>query len=371
MAYLVSRQFEEEGGGPLKSMSKEDKAAYEELKKELATFDHLKPAPLPVLMSVTDHDGEISPTVIPDDGSQTPIDPGFPSVLDAHPLDVDPTSVKLDTSTGRRTALATWIGHPSNPVTNRVIVNRIWQQHFGQGIVPTTNDFGHLGQLPSHPELLDWLTVTFIEQGRSFKDLHRLILTSSTWQQSSTHPNASDHEQKDPAEQLLWRAPVRRLSAEQIRDAMLNATGVMVDTVGGPSEDSKSLRRGLYIKSLRNTPDEFLDAFDRANGLKSIGNRSATTTPTQSLFLMNGSFPVECASKLAGKLIADDFETSAELMDELFYRVWGRPPTGDERQQAINFVGTQSSEPVTAQQRERLTDLCHLLLNSNEFLYVQ
>ncbi|MCA9076789.1 MAG: PSD1 domain-containing protein [Planctomycetaceae bacterium] len=371
MAYLVSRQFEEEGGGPLKNMSKEDKGTYEELKKELAAFDHLKPAPLPILMSVTDHDGEISPTVIPDDGSQTPIDPGFPTVLEADSVSVNPQSFEASESSGRRTALAEWIGHPANPLTTRVIVNRIWQQHIGQGIVPTTNDFGHLGQMPSHPELLDWLTVTFIERGWSFKELHRLILTSSTWQQSSSHPDATDHEQKDPAEQLLWRAPVRRLSAEQIRDAMLSATRIMVDTSGGPSEDSTSLRRGLYIKSLRNTPDEFLDAFDRANGLKSIGIRSATTTPTQSLFLINGTFPVECASKLAARLIADDLETAAALMDELFSRVWGRPPNSGERQQAIDFVGTQPTERVTSQQQERLTDLCHLLLNSNEFLYVE
>ncbi len=371
MAYLVSRQFEEEGDGPLKSITKEDKTTYEALKKELAEFDHLKPQPLPALMTVADFEGPVSPTVIPDDASETPIKPGFLSVLDTLPIPVEIESTRDEDSTGRRTALAEWIGHPQNPLTTRVIVNRIWQQHFGRGIVPTTSDFGHLGQRPSHPELLDWLTVTFVEQGWSFKDLHRMILTSATWQLSSDHPEAKGHVEIDPSEQLLWRAPVRRLSAEQIRDAMLSATGDLNDTQGGASGDAKSFRRGLYIKSLRNTPDEFLHAFDRANGLKSIGERIGTTTPTQSLLMMNGSFTVESATRLADRLLANGFDTSAKMIDDAVQRVWGRQPTDAERQQAFEFVGIETAESTATVDRDRLIDFCHILISSNEFLYVE
>ncbi|MCA9024771.1 MAG: PSD1 domain-containing protein [Planctomycetaceae bacterium] len=371
MAYLIGRQFEEEGGGPLKNISKEDKEAYEALKKQLAEFDDLKPPPLPAVMTISDFAGEISPTVIPDDATKTPVDPGFPSVLNTDGYCGEISATPVSDSTGRRTALAAWIGHPENALTMRVIVNRIWQQHFGRGIAPTTSDFGHLGQLPSHPELLDWLAATFVANGESFKDLHRLILTSSTWQQSATNPRADEYEQIDPSEQLLWRAPVRRLSAEQIRDAMLFATGDLNNTQGGASNDSETLRRALYVKSLRNTPDEFLHPFDRANGLKSIGERIGTTTPTQSLLMMNGSFTIESATRLADRLLSNRSFSCETLVEDAIQRVWGRSPTPAERERALEFIGMDGTHTASTIERNRLIDFCHVLLSSNEFLYVE
>lgn len=363
MSYLVERQFEEEGGGPLKSMKKEDKAKYEELKKQLAEFDHLKPQPLPPLMTAADFPGPISPTVIPDAPQQTAVSPGYLTVLNhVHP-DVDPEPLEGLSTTGRRTALAEWIGHPDNPLTTRVIVNRIWQQHFGKGIVPTPSDFGHLGLPPTDPELLDWLTVTFVEEGWSLKKMHKRILMSAAWQQSSLHPQAAEYQEKGPAEDLLWRFPVRRLSAEQIRDAMLMASGELEQKVGGPSVDGGSPRRSLYVKFYRNNPDTLLQLFDVANGLVSIADRNRTTTPVQSLMMFNGSWALARAEKLAERLKKTDADTPNEAVSQAFRLVWGREPHSAEMNQALRFVG----EPISD---DRLIDFCHVLLNSNEFLYV-
>ena len=345
MAYLVSRQFLEEAGGPLKNITKEDAAAYESLKKELAAFDHLKPKPLPALMTVTGFHGEHSPTTIPYHKSPTPIAPGFLTALGTH------TNTTQD-----RSALARWIGRSDNPLTMRVIVNRLWQQHFGRGIVATPNDFGLKGQLPTHPELLDWLTFLFIENGGHFKELHRLILTSSTWRQSSRHPHAAANQAKDPAENLLWRAPIRRLKAEQIRDAMLLVSDELRTQVGGPSIDENVPRRALYLKSFRNQTDSFLHAFDLAPGLKSVADRNQTTTPTQSLTMMNGPYVLQRAQYWGKRL-----QRSARPIEEAMIATWGRKPTSAERKQALAFVDGPGN----------LIDFCHLLFNSSEFLYLE
>lgn len=365
MAYLVSRQFEEEGGGPLKSIKKEDKERYDDLLEELAKFDELKPEPLPPLMTATDFEGTPSPTVIPDVGDS--VEPGFLTVLN-HKLDdrIEPT----ESSSGRRLALARWIGRPDNPLTTRVIVNRIWQEHFGQGLVATPNDFGHLGSRPSHPELLDWLTVDFVENGWSIKRLHKQIVMSQTWRQSAIHPQADQLQEQDPAGDRLWRARVRRLKAEQIRDAMLFASGELDLTQGGPSATGDSVRRSLYVKSLRNTPDEFMHAFDIANGLKSVAQRDTTTTPTQSLFMINGDYPLERAKKLSERLRAGGWGEAQELLRQGFLLTWGRPPTAPELQRALSYLDTSVDADPKGIDQAALTDFCHVLLNSNEFLYV-
>lgn len=369
MAYLISRQFLDEGGGPLSKMAKDDKAQYELLKKRLAEFDELKPDPLPSLMTACDFHGTASPTVLPDGTGQTLVPPGFPVVLD-EVVSVQPIEPLPAGSTGRRTALANWIVRPDNPLTTRVIVNRIWQQNFGHGLVAAANDFGRLGQPPTHPELLDWLTQDFVAHGWSFKRLHKLIVLSATWQQSVTHPQAEKYQAEDPAERLLWRATVRRLSAEQIRDAMLLATGELDRRVGGPSVDAKTARRSLYVKSYRNRPDELLHAFDMANGLKSVAGRGSTTTPVQALLMMNGSFALGRAAKLAERLQKQEAADCDALLRHAFRLTWGRRPTDDELNQARAFV-TDEVEGGTAEfDPKRLIDFCHVLLNSNAFAYV-
>lgn len=363
MAYLVGRQFEEEGGGPLKSMKKEDKERYEELKTQLAEFDHLKPKPLPELMTVADFPGTLSPTLIPDSPEQEPVPPGFMSVLSEVVDPVEPQPIAELSTSGRRTALAEWIGKEDNPLTTRVIVNRIWQQHFGQGIVPTASDFGRLGLPPTHPELLDWLTVTFVEEGWSMKKLHKRILMSATWQQSSLHPQAAENQEKDPAENLLWRFPVKRLNAEQIRDSMLTASGELQQQLGGPSVDGATPRRSLYLKFYRNNPNTFLQLFDVANGLKSVAERNRTTTPIQSLMMFNGEWTLARAEKMAERLKKMESESAEETLASAFRLSWGREPTPSELERSLEFVGSSISD-------DRLVDLCHVLLNSNEFLYV-
>ena len=151
-------------------------------------------------------------------------------------------------STGRRTALAQWIASPANPLTARVMVNRVWQQHFGRGLCSTTSDFGTLGEKPSHPELLDWLARRFVADGWGFKKLHRLILTSAAWRQGVSSTVAEHARQTDPENRLLWRWNTRRMDAEQIRDAIFAATGELDLTAGGPGADATKPRRAIYTK---------------------------------------------------------------------------------------------------------------------------
>jgi hypothetical protein len=366
MACLVERQFYEEGTPWQKSLSKEDKAKYDDLLARLAEFDDVKPKPLPAIMSVKDFSGAISPTVIPDSRDAAPIPPSFPRALAANTENKPAALPDLPDSTGRRTALAQWIGRPDNPLTTRLIVNRIWQQHFGQGIVTSPNDFGQLGDLPTHPELLDWLTTTFVEGGWRMKDLHKLILMSAVWRQSANHPRETEFRRIDPAEKLMWRTKVRRLKAEQVRDAMLAISGELDDAIGGPSVKADVPRRGLYVKRMRNSPDPLLHAFDTANGLTSVAKRNVTTTPTQALLLLNGDYALGRAKKMADRLKAREGAAPAEALSHAFVLAWGRAPNERELDRAVEFVVNDEG----AVGNDRLVDFCHVLLNSNEFLYV-
>jgi hypothetical protein len=345
-------------------MKKEDAAKHETLKKELAKFDHLKPKPLPEVMTVSDFAGIHSPTVLPNDPRRSPVAPGFLTVMskegDQQPIP----------HAERRISLARWIGNPDNPLTTRVIVNRIWQQHFGRGLVSTSSDFGRLGETPSHPELLDWLTKNFINEGWSFKRLHREILLSATWRQSARHPHAARYQRLDPDERLLWRTRVKRLQAEQIRDAMLTASGELNPNKGGESVNEDIPRRSIYLKSFRNANDSFLHGFDMANGLQSIAVRDTTTTPNQSLLLFNGKYALQRAEKLAARLIAEQ-ENPQQRMRSAFRWVWGRPPTASEYEQASTFVRLQSGEDFQSMDENAWVDFCHVLFNSNQFLYLE
>ena len=376
MAYLVSRQFLEEGGGPLKNITPADKKAHEQLAKELAAFDHLKPVPLPNRMTVTDFPGVLSPTLIPENPQEGPIPPWFLSVLSneslvepIHPATINRPSGRVSSS-GRRTALAKWIGRADNPLTTRVIVNRIWQQHFGQGIVTTPNNFGQMGQLPTHPDLLDWLALSFISHEWRTKHLHRQILVSETWRQSAHHPQASIYQIRDPADQLLWRGRVRRLSAEQIRDAILSASGELQQQLGGPGVPDSIPRRAIYIKQFRNINETFLHAFDAGSGLKSVAVRNTTTTPTQSLLLINGKYTLARADYLADRLLNSSFTTIADLIRFAIQLTWGRTPSTAEIARCATFLDASPPASPAILPRPLLSDFCHILFNANEFLYL-
>lgn len=353
MSYLVTRQFTEEGATPLKSMSKADKAAYDDLVELLKAHDDLKPASLPAVMGVSDYAGPTVDTVIPGSGVQ--VTPEILTVLQGvgDAISIEPTK----SSSGRRTALAQWLSSDQNPLTARVVVNRVWQQHFGRGIVATANDFGRKGQRPTHPELLDWLTADFIEHGWSLKHLHKQILTSATWKQAAQHRQAAHYEALDPGNQLFWRARIRRLTAEQLRDAMLVVSGELQASMGGPSRPADAPCRSLYVKRFRNSPYAIFQAFDSANGLKSVPERISTTTPTQSLLMLNDQWVLSRAGQFAKRVVESG--NAEETVARATMMAWGRPPTPAESESFETFLASNALE-----------DLCHVLMNANEFLYV-
>ena len=230
-----------------------------------------------------------------------------------------------ETSSGRRTALAKWIVRPDNRLTWRVIANRLWQHHFGRGIVRTSSDFGRLGSLPTHPELLDWLACEVLARGQSLKAMHRLIVTSSTYRMSSqADPKAL---KEDPLNDSFWRFNRRRLTAEEVRDSILAVNGTVNLELGGPpvfpplpravlqtasrpnaawgrSNAKQAARRSLYVHVKRSLPEPLLAAFDRADTDFSCPVRFATVQPTQALSMINGDFRQPASQALRGSLDA-------------------------------------------------------------------
>jgi len=355
IAELIRRQVDTQEV----KVSGDDKKQLEALEAELRKH----PKPLPTLMTVADFDGPVTPTTVPGDRTQKALQPGYPSILTDDPARIP----DVPNSTGRRTALARWITRPDNPLSTRVIVNRVWQAHFGRGIVATPSDFGRLGERPTHPELLDWLATEFVEQGWSLKKLHRLILTSATWQQQSSNAASCDAMQLDPQNRLLWRANVRRLEAEPIRDAMLAVSGELDLERGGPSVSADKPRRSVYTKLMRNSRDPLLDAFDLPTGFNSIESRNVTTTSSQALLMINGRWPIERAKKFAERLKKEHGGEREQLVTAAFRIGFARMPSDEEIAGAVNFLQRQGER---TSETESLVDFCHVLLNSNEFIYI-
>ena len=352
---FVSRQIQAEYDrlnieGKLKG---EPQARWKQLQKRLASFDNRRPKPLPTALTVTDV-GPVAPaTLIPGQRNSTDIAPGFLSLFDPSNAAVEPPAAASQ-STGRRTALAKWITNPRNPLTTRVIVNRVWQHHFGRGIVGTASDYGRLGEKPTHPELLDWLAVWFVDNGWSFKKLHRLIVTSASYRQSALVDTSEAAKRSDPDNKLLWRSSVRRLHAEQIRDAALAASGEMDLEAGGPSVDSDRPRRSIYTKVVRNEPNPILAKFDAPDGFRSTAERSVTTTPTQSLLMINGDWMLKRARAFARHLEETRFANQDELIDYAFERAYGRLASSDERAAAERFIAAQREQVLAS--RKAMSD---------------
>jgi len=334
----------------------EDKEKHVALMKELAKFDEFKPKPLPFALVVTDVGATAPPTVIPKK-SREPIEAGLLSVIDEKPMTIFPPH-GLTNTTGRRTALANWLTRPDNPLTTRVIVNRVWQYHFHRGLVGTSSDFGRLGEKPSHPELLDWLARRFVAEGWSLKKLHRMMVTSATYRQggavaslnrynvTSAAPNHDVTIQRfndstsDPENRLLWHFPLRRLDAEQIRDAILSVTGELQLDAGGPPVDTFKPRRSIYIKVMRNTRDPLLDVFDMPQHFSSTSQRDTTTTPVQSLLLINSQYMLQRARAMAARLQKSG-TTDAKRIQRAYRLAFGRAPTADETSTATQFIREQ------------------------------
>lgn len=277
----------------------------------------------------------------------------------------------------RRAQLAAWITDPANALTRRSIVNRVWQYHFGRGIVDTPNDFGRAGSPPSHPELLDWLAVEFMRQGESLKALHRLIVTSSVYRQTSLG-NARGHD-LDPDNRWLWRANRARLDAECVRDAALFVAGKLDLTMGGLSakhfvfkddhspvydyagydvDEPQGLRRSVYRFLVRSAPDPFMECLDCADSSLLVPKRNATLTALQALAMLNNPFMVTQSQNFSDRVATLD-DSPQDQIDRACRMAWGRAPTAAESSRLVEFARKHS-----------LPALCRALLNSNEFLFV-
>ena len=308
----------------------EIRSKYEKLKLELASLGN-KPS-LPQAFITTDLSDQPARTFIPGRKRKETY-PAFLALLGLPTPKVKPTP---HGTTGRRLALANWIASPDNQLSTRVIVNRVWQKHFGKGLVGSANDFGFLGEAPSHPELLDWLATSFVQDGWKLKTLHRRIMLSDTYGQTARREPTDKENTVDPENRLLWRFPPQRLSAEQIRDAMLATSGELKPKSGGSSVDGNSPHRSVYLKKRRNSPDSILAAFDAPAGFASASERLDTTTSTQALLLRNNSWPHDRARAMAKKFSkAGLLEPS---MGRIFKAAYGRPPAQAEIELAQSFL---------------------------------
>lgn len=342
----------------------EELARWKELRNQLKELTASKPADLPAAYTVTDVGPVAPPNALPASrrGDAADIAPGYLTILDANPAVIPPVATNSET-TGRRTALAQWMTRPDNQLTTRVIVNRVWQQHFGRGLVATSSDFGNLGERPSHPELLDYLTTQFVDGGWRLKELHRLLVLSATYRQTALQPISEHAKVIDPTNRLLWRMNTRRLEAEQIRDAMLATSGDLVTAAGGEGVEASQPKRSIYTKVMRNKKDPLLEVFDVADGLLSTPQRNVTTTATQALLMINSDLTLKRATAWADRLQKESFDGDGQLVESAYRSAFGRSPTDSEANAAVHFLNT-------GERNQTLVDFCHALLNANEFLYV-
>jgi hypothetical protein len=311
------------------------------------------------------------------------VEPGF---LQAVAGNGEPAKIPFaGGSSGRRTALAEWIASPDNPLTARVIVNRLWQHHFGEGIVRTPSDFGINGERPSHPELLDWLATQLVEKKWSLKAMHRLMLTSAAYRESTESPEYQKYSEADPKNQLLWRMNWVRLEGEVIRDAVLSASGQLETSDGGPgvfvnvpsdvadgfeffkwfpSSDKEQARRTIYTFQRRSVMNPMIEVFDGANMSEVCSRRSSTVVPTQAFTLMNSDFMNRESKLFADRVIEFAGSDRNQQLDQAFLLALGRLPSSSEREKAQQiFVGATT--------REAIARLGLVLFNLNEFLYLE
>ncbi len=344
LAALANRQVYFEYDRLEQRLKPEDKERVLALRKELAAFDKLRPT-LPLVMAASDVGPVPPPTFIPG-RSKEDIAPGFLTVLSPEDVLVEPRSnlpgSTQPNSTGRRSALALWLTQPDNPLSTRVIANRIWQYHFGRGLAANPSDFGRLGQKPTHPELLDWLAWRFVRDGWSFKNLHRLIVNSATYRQASEHPQFAVQQAQDPENMFYWRGNTRRLDAEQIRDALLAVSGQLDASQGGPGINPDGPRRTIYTRVMRNSRDPLLDVFDLPQFFTSESSRNTTTTPVQSLLLINSPQMLRHASKLTDRVWKEHRGDPSTAVDRLWQLAYGRPANSHERQASLEFIKEQT-----------------------------
>ena len=381
-------------------LSEEDRAALEKLGGQVRTWDGYR-RKLEKIQALWDVGPPPITRLLQGGSPESPgpkVTPGFPAVL-CPPGESDPASSGArGETTGLRLAFAQWLTRRNHPLTARVIVNQIWQHHFGRGIVETPENFGKTGAAPSHPELLDWLAVDFMDNGWTAKRLHKMIMISTVYRQSSRQPpeeRTSEAQAADPDNRLLWRMNLRRLEAESLRDAVIAVSGKLNPAMGGPSimmstrpdglqtvsdkEPPESRwRRSIYLLSRRSYPLTFLGVFDRPMVDISCTRRVPSTTPLQSLTMMNDEFVIESAGHFAERVgrIAGA-EASAERKIKTAYTVaLSREPTAEEVRFGLDHLEKQeqlhrfANVPAEEAERAAFVTLVHMLLSTNEFLYV-
>ena len=406
-------------------VSAEDADTLERLNNEIERLEGELPAPLPTAMGIRDGDyrfapdglgdepqpgkgdrqdfSNISGTWLPVAGYQPPQahfmpnadyrnlgDPVQPGIIEALATDTqfEPAAPSHRVSSGRRLALAKWITSPDNPLAARVMVNRIWMHHFGAGIVKTTGNFGAMGTHPTHPKLLDWLATEFVRSGWSIKNMHRLIMSSESYQMASAHDDPVAVK-ADPENDLLWRFRHRRLEAEVIRDAILQTAGNLNLQAGGPGffppipEEVRegfpkgkweasdpgpgNWRRSVYAYAKRGLRYPLFEVFDQPNMNVTCERRTTTTVPTQALTLLNNDFSLRQADAFASrleKLAADD----RDRVRQAYRLALGREPTASEMEANLDFLERQRAFH-DGDAHAALFDLCSVILNLNEFVY--
>jgi hypothetical protein len=356
--------------------------ASERLLAQIKETERRLPAPLPSLCSVRNLGGDkievhVLKRGLPERKGKR-VGPGFPSALISEgQADLSPEAPKSP-----RTVLARWLTNPDHPLTARVFVNRVWQGHFGRGLVETPNDFGVNGAVPSHLELLDHLANELVRGGMHLKPLHRLIVLSSTYRQSSRSPDISLGREKDPDNRLLWQFPRRRLSAEEVRDSMLAAAGRLSLKAGGVSvivpvekdlvdllydpaqwtvtpEPREHDRRSIFLLAKRNLRLPFGQTFDQPDLQTSCPRRQSSTHAPQALELLNGQTSNRLAEAFAARLKRDAGPEPAAQVELAFRLAAGRPPTSAEMELALRFLKDQP-----------LRELALAIFNLNAFLYV-
>ena len=391
-AEIAVREILTDTKGPLstqnKTLSDADSAKLKALEKTRDDLVKAKPAPNRT-MGV--REGQPQDLPIHLRGSHLTIGAvaprGFLQVLQSDSVDTDP----IDQKSSGRMELARWLSSAAHPLTARVIVNRIWLWHFGTGLVATPDNFGRLGAQPSHPELLDFLASEFVANGWSIKELHRRILKSATWQQSTQfNSTAADI---DPDNKLYWRMSRRRLSAEEVRDSIIQFGHGLEHKDGGQLLKAKNRAyvtgtgskqstydfncRSVYLPVLRSAVYQVLQTFDFADPSVLNGRRVTTTIAPQALFMMNGELVGKNMLALSKRLLDDASLTDNSRVERVFETLLGRQPTAEEVTTALKFVNSNkpSSKADTKSSAEQTVlawrSLCRVLLSSNEFIYVE
>ncbi len=368
------------------ALTEEQKKQQETLTKQIDALKKQRRA-FTLALLMTDNTEKIPVTKVLFQGNhkdpREAVVPGFLSALDPNPAEIK--KARNAKTTGRRLTLADWIASTNHPLTARVFVNRAWQQHFGSGLVATANDFGLAGAKPTHPELLDWLAGEFVRTGWSVKKLHRLIVTSATYRQAGGVPPASD-----PDNELLSRQHPRRLSAEQLRDALLAVSGLLkLEHAGGPPiwpdlppeilqanpaflDDNETKTKGWYpspktnqnVRSVfliqkRTVRVPFMETFDLPENSVSCARRNESIVAPQALSLLNSTLTIEASRALASRVQGEAGDDLAKQVDRAFALVLQRPPDQEEQRACAELVRQRS-----------LVELCRALLNLNEFIYV-